>query len=224
MRAQNSLSVTPVTNNEGYDFVAAFLPNSSRQLDAEDLKLQLLVSSRAVPGHSEITENIIGVQYADGSFGPDVRVPVNGNEVIEIDAKKAYWDITREEVEMKLNKGVHVFSKNGVKMTVYEVNQIGTEKSTFSSDGAHVLPKQALGHEYIVACNSKDVLATEFVVMSTIANTAVNITIPSNVKSSKGQNNLTVTFDRPYQIYIVRSRPADPKDPNSSMDLSGTTI
>ena len=224
MRAQNSLSVTPVTNNEGYDFVAAFLPNSSRQLDAEDLKLQLLVSSRAVPGHSEITENIIGVQYADGSFGPDVRVPVNGNEVIEIDAKKAYWDITKEEVEMKLNKGVHVFSKNGVKMTVYEVNQIGTDKSTFSSDGAHVLPKQALGHEYIVACNSKDVLATEFVVMSTIANTAVNITIPSNVKSSKGQNNLTVTFDRPYQIYIVRSRPADPKDPNSSMDLSGTTI
>ena len=215
MQAQTPV-VTPVTSTEGYDFVTAFLPNGSSIIDAADLKLQLLVSSRV--------ENVVTVQYADGSYAPDVSVSAGSSEVIEIDAKKTYWDITNDESETKLNKGVHIYSKNGAKMTVYAVNQIGTDKSTFSTDGAHVLPKQALGHEYIVSCNSADVLASEFVVMSSTAGTTAKITLPEGMKTSKGNSELSVTFDKPYQIYIVRSQPADPKDPTVSMDLSGTTI
>ena len=225
MRAQTALPVTPVTSTEGYDFVVAFLPNSSSQIDAADLKLQLLVSSRAVPGHPEITENVIGVQYADGTYGDDIHVKVNSFDSVEIKAAKAYWDINKDEVEKPLNKGVHIFSKNGVKMTVYAVNQIGTDKSKFSLDGSHVLPKQAWGHEYIVACNGEDKMATEFVIMSTApGRTTAKITLPANLKTSSGKSELLATFDKPYQMYIVRSQPIDPTNPKAIADLAGTKI
>lgn len=151
MRAQATLSVSPVTSTEGYDFYTTFLPNGTAQRNAPDLKLQFLVSSREVPGHPEITENTVVVQC--GSFRQEYPVAVNSTEVIDMNADLAYWDITDEknQVEKPLTLGVHIYSKNGVKMTVYAVNQIGTTDKSLSLDGSHVLPKQALGHEYIVA-------------------------------------------------------------------------
>lgn len=225
MHAQTTPSVTPVTSTEGYDFVTTFLPNANSQRNAPDLKLQFLVSSREVPGHPEITENVVCVQCGL-SYRQDYSVKVNTTEVIEIKPDLAYWDITNEktQVETPLTLGVHIFSKNGVKMTVYAVNQIGTDKTNFSLDGSHVLPKQALGHEYIVACNGDDNIASEFVIMSTKPGTKVNIQLPDNVTTSKGsKGKLTATFPQAYQIYIVRAV-VDPKDPSSLIDLSGTTI
>ena len=225
LRAQTSLPVTPVTSTEGYDFVVAFLPNSSSQIESGDLKLQLLVTSREVPGHPEITENVIGIQYGNGGYAPDKSVKVGTTQVIDIEPANAYWDITKEEVEKILMKGIHVFSKNGVKMTVYAVNQIGTDKSKFSFDGAHVLPKQALGHEYIVSCNSEDKMATEFVIMSTgPGRTTANIKLPGKIKTSKGKQELTAEFTGPYQMYIVRSQQPVPGQDENTIDMSGTTI
>ena len=205
--------------------MVAFLPNSSSQMQAQDLKLQLLVTSREVPGHPEITENVVGIQYGNGGYAPDVRVPVGTTKVIDIEPANAYWDIAKEEVEKILMKGIHVYSKNGVKMTVYAINQIGTDKSKFSLDGAHVLPRQALGHEYIISCNSEDKMATEFVIMSTgPGKTTANIKLPENIKTSKGKQELTAEFTGPYQMYIVRSQPPIPGKEENVIDMSGTTI
>ena len=145
LRAQTTPVVSPVTSTEGYDFVTTFLPNSNAQRKAPDLKLQFLVSSREVPGHPEITTNAVRVQCGLG-YSKDYEVPVNTSQVIDIPADHAYWDNTKEkdQLETPLTLGVHIFSRNGVKMTVYAVNQIGTDKSSLSMDGSHVLPKQAL--------------------------------------------------------------------------------
>lgn len=224
MRAQTTLSVSPVTSTEGYDFVATFLPNGSAQRNAPDLKLQFLVSSRAVPGHPEITENVVTVQC--GTYREDFHVPVNSVLPIDIKPDLAYWDIAHEkdQVEKPLTLGVHIYSKNGVKMTVYAINQIGTDKTTLSLDGSHLLPKQAWGHEYIVSCNREDNIATEFVVMSTAAGTEAKIQLPDNVKTSKGSTGtITAKFTQAYQVYIVRAA-ADPEKPDSPIDLSGAKI
>lgn len=225
LRAQTKPTVLPVTSTEGYDFYATFLPNGNTERQAQDLKLQLLVSARAVPGHPEITHDTIGVQCGLG-YNKEYYIPVNSTEVIDIPADYAYWDIIKQysQVETPLNYGVHVFSKNNVKTTVYAVNQIGINKSTFSLDGAHVLPKQALGHEYIVECNSEDSKATEFIIMSTEAGTKVTIHLPDGVKTStESSGPLEATFTQPYMVYIVRSLAPDPQL-NNSIDLSGATI
>lgn len=224
LRAQTKPTVLPVTSTEGYDFYATFLPNGNAQRTAIDLKLQFLVSARAVPGHPEITHDTIGVQCGLGS-NEEYYIPVNSTEVIDIQANYAYWDIIKQysEVEKPLNYGVHIFSKNNVKTTVYSFNQAGSDKTALSLDGSHVLPKQALGHEYIVSCNSEDVLATEFVIMSTEANTKVTIQLPQGVKTTtESSGTLEATFTQPYMIYIVRSLAADADNP--VMDLSGATI
>ena len=223
LRAQTKPTVLPVTSTEGYDFYATFLPNGNAQRAAIDLKLQFLVSARAVPGHPEIINDTVRIEC--GSWGADSIVPVNSTKIIDIKPDYAYWDIIQQykQVETPLNYGVHIFSKNNVKTTVYSVNQAGADKTTFTLDGAHVLPKQALGHEYIVSCNSEDVLATEFVIMSTEANTKVTIQLPQGVKTTtESSGTLEAIFTQPYMIYIVRSLAADAENP--VMDLSGATI
>lgn len=223
LRAQTKPTVSPVTSTEGYDFYATFLPNGYSLRDAPDLKLQFLVSAREVPGHPEIINDTVRIEC--GSWGADSIVPVNSTKIIDIKPDYAYWDITKEkeQVETPLNLGVHIYSKNGVKTTVYAFNEIGTTDKTLSMDGAHVLPKEALGHEYIVECNSEDNIATVFVIMSTEANTKVTIQLPEGVQTSlKSTGNLTANFSQPYMIYIVRSMPADAETP--VVDLSGATI
>ena len=218
-----------VTSTEGYDFYVAFLPNGERFSDAKELKLQLLISSSTVEGYPDITENIVGIGYADGST-QEIKVPFGETKVFDVDAKEAYWD-KGEDIETALNKGVHVYSKNGVKMTVFATNQIGTDVATYSLDGSHILPRQALGFEYIVECNSRDKMSTEFVIMSTKVNTTVTINLPAGVKTSTGgKSKLTAKLTKPYQVYIVRSQlggdPNDATNPNGNLnvDLSGTTI
>ena len=84
MQAQTTPVVSPVTSTEGYDFVTTFLPNGSSQRTAPDLKLQFLVSSREVPGHSEIKENEVCVQC--GNYREVYNVPVNTDSLISIKA------------------------------------------------------------------------------------------------------------------------------------------
>ena len=216
MRAQTTPVATPVTSTEGYDFVATFLPNGSSAMDAPDLRLQFLVSSRE--------ENQVHVQCGFG-YSKDYTVAAGTTEVIEIPGKNAYWDITKEknQSETPINLGVHIYSKNGQKMTVYSVNQSGSK--SLSLDGSQVLPMQALGHEYIVMCDSDETMATEFVVMSTQKNTRVNIQLPAGVTTSKGNSGSLppITFTQPYMIYIVRVA-VQQENPSSILDLSGTTI
>ena len=154
VQAQQPLEIEPVSSTEGYEFFVTFLPNSDKMPDAADLKLQLLISSFPVDGHPEIKENVVGIEY--GTETAEEKVPVGQTKVVEIKPKQAYWDISKNEVEKVLDRGVHVYSKNNVKMTVYSINQSGSDKAKFTLDGAHALPKQALGHEYIVACEAED--------------------------------------------------------------------
>lgn len=216
MQAQTTPTITPVTSTEGYDFYTTFLPNGNALRKSEDLKLQFLVSSRE--------DNVVTVQC--GNDREDYDVSAGSSRVIDMNSDYAYWDITDEQgqVEKPLNLGVHIYSKNGAKMTVYAVNQSGTNKSSLTLDGSHVLPKQALGHEYIVECNSEENIATEFVVMSTRANTNVTIQLPDGVTTSKkSTGTLKATFTQPYMIYIVRVA-INQETPSDLLDLSGTTI
>ena len=216
MRAQTTPVATPVTSTEGYDFVATFLPNGSAQRTSLDLRLQFLISSRE--------DNVVGVQCGLG-YNQTYNIAAGSTELIEIKPDLAYWDITKEkdQSETPINLGVHIYSKNGQKMTVYSVNQSGSK--SLSLDGSHVLPMQALGHEYIVMCDSDDIMATEFVVMSTQKNTKVNIQLPAGVTTSKGNSGSLppITFTQPYMIYIVRVA-VQQERPSSVLDLSGTTI
>ena len=222
-QAQTKPTISPVTSTEGYDFYATFLPNGVNLSDTTSLKLQLLVSAREVPGHPEIKADTIGIQCGSGEEQEDY-VPVNSTKLVTLTVDKAYWKHSGAEAEKALDKGVHVYSKNGVKMTVYAINQVGNTTSNLMLDGAHVLPKQALGHEYIVTANSNEKASTEFAIISTMAGTTVNIQLPSGVSTTTGKRTLTVQFQKPNQIYIVRSRPDAAEDGSSSSDLSGTRI
>ena len=207
-------SIKPVTSTEGYDFYVAFMPNGASKPTDKDLKLQLFVNSREA--------NRVRLEYADGST-KDYNVPAGGTTTIDVDPKKAYWDEEKGEEEMILEKGVRVYSLDKKPMTVYSGNQNG-EGGTSSFDGAHVLPKEALGQEYVIQSANDDNIATEFVVMSTRPGTTT-VTVELNVKSRKGKKDrLTISFKKAKQIYIIRSKEIDPNQPNDVMDLSGSTI
>lgn len=228
--AQAPVNVTPVTGTEGYDFFVTWLLNGNRGPKDKDLKLQILINSRPVEGHPEITTNQVRVEYSNGQ-GADYQVPVGETTVIDVTQGDAvYIDPEKNEAEKISDKGVHVYSKNGVKMTVYAGNKIGNDVGSTSFDGSHILPKQALGYEYIVQCNPNDIMSTEFAVMSTVSGkTTVTLTIPDKVKTSTGkEGTFTVEFTKPYQVYIVRSQTIDPsmqlEEQQSSIDLSGSYI
>lgn len=213
MQAQTTLSATPVTSTEGYEFYATFLLNGKSDYATPDMKLQLLVSSRE--------ENTIVVECGS-NFRVERTIAAGTTEIIDIPAIYAYWNGYDDEIPK--NTGVHIYSTNGKKMTVYAINQKGTNNSSFYLDGAHVLPKQALGNEYIVTSNSDETLAAEFVIMSTVAGTKVNIELPNNVQTTQRKTDkYDFTFKKPNQVYIVRSR-RDSTDINSKLDLSGTKI
>lgn len=206
-------TVKPVRTTEGYDFYVAWMPNGGSKPSDMDLKLQLLVSSRDA--------NKVRLEYSNGA-SIDYDVPAGETTVIDVDAANVYWDPAKDEEEKVLNKGVRIYSIERIPMTVYAVNQIG-EIGTFSFDGAHVLPEEALGSEYLVQSASNDAIATEFVIMSTRpGNTNVAIDLKTN--SRKGVQHLDVTFTKSKQIYIVRSKSADPNNPNDLIDLSGSMI
>ena len=123
--AQAPVNVTPVTTTEGYDFFVTWLLNGNRGPKDKDLKLQLLINSRPVEGHPEITTNQVRVEYSNGQ-GADYQVPVGETTVIDVtQGDVVYIDPEKNEAEKISDKGVHVYSKNGVKMTVYAGNKIG---------------------------------------------------------------------------------------------------
>ena len=235
--AQAPVSVTPVTTTEGYDFFVTWLLNGNRGPKDKDLKLQIYINSSAVPGHPEITANEVRIEVNGKSA--DVSVPVNQTTVVTLGEGAAsaitlpdvFIDPEKTEEEKVSDKGVHVYSKNGVKMTVYAGNKIGNDIGSTSFDASHVLPKEALGFEYIVTCNANDIMATEFVIMSTVGGeTNVKITLPDNVKTSTGKAGTidNIKFTKQNQIYVVRSQTIDPSQQGaellSSIDLSGSLI
>ena len=214
LHAQNNTScVKPATSTEGYDFYVTWLPNGASKPEDKDLKLQLLVSSREA--------NKVCVEFFNGAKR-EYNVPAGGTTPIDVDAKQVYWDLAKDEDEKILDKGVRVYSVNKKPMTVYATNQIG-EAGTYSFDASHVLPKEALGYEYMVQTAQNDAVATELVVMSTRpGRTTVNIDLA--VKSRKGKEQITINFTKAKQIYIVRSKSAEPELPNDLIDLSGSLI
>ena len=235
--SQVAVGTTPVTSTEGYEFFVTWLLNGNRGPKDKDLKLQLMISSRAVEGHPEITTNDVRIEVNGKSV--DVSVPVNQTKVLTLGEGEAsaitlpdvFIDPEKTEEEKVSDKGVHVYSKNGVKMTVYAGNKIGMDIGSTSFDASHVLPKEALGFEYIVTCNANDINATEFVIMSTVnGETNVKVTLPDNVKTSTGKAGTldNIKFTKQNQIYVVRSQTIDPSQQSeellSSIDLSGSLI
>ena len=104
VKAQAPLEIEPVSSTEGYEFFVSFLPNSDKMPDAADLKLQLLISSFPVEGHPEIKENIVGIEY--GTETTEEKVAVGQTKVVDIKPKQAFWDISKNDVEKPLDKGV----------------------------------------------------------------------------------------------------------------------
>ena len=209
--------LSDVTTTEGREFFVAWLPNGGSLPTDADLKLQLIASTR----HS----NSIKVEYPSGrTDGPYILIP-GQSHVITVDPAEVYWNITAGEEQRPLNKGIRVYSSSNEKFTLYSINQCGTEaQGTLCFDGAHILPVEALGNEYIVQTAEADEMATEFVVMSTKPGvTTVTLDLKVSSRNPVPQP-MTITLNGPKQIYIVRSKAPDPEAPNDIIDLSGSTI
>ena len=211
-----------VASTEGYEFFGAFLPNGSSYANTPDLKLQLVFSCREMPG---VTQNNVTIQLYEGNNlrTRTVQVPVPGTTTYTFstaDAARVYWvnNKGKTDEETVVNKGFRIYSTNNVPMTVYAVNQIGDKAGTYSFDGAHLLPRQVLGYEYLAACHADEAISTEFVVMSTrTGETNVTVTLPKDVSTYTGKTGtVTIKFTRPYQTYIIRSK--------EGADLSGAQI
>ena len=220
--------IPPVTSTEGYDFFITFLPNGNSNPKDGNLKLQLLISSREVPGKPEITENNVRIVYGNGTK-EDITVPVNTTVPYEIKTPaNVYPDLSKGEEERNLDKGIRVYSTNDVPMTVYATNEYGSntsEGTVYSLDGTHVLPIEALGNEYVVQTASLDRIATELIVMSTkpgTTNVHLNLTAGSFMS---GSQEINITFTKPNQIYLVRSsQPPEGEGDDRTMDFSGSII
>jgi len=213
--AQQTKQLPDVTSTEGREFFVAWMPNGGSDLQSQDLKLQLMVSTRK--------PNTVVVEYANGMTR---SYPIAGGYtrlIDDIDPQLVYWDPSAGEEEMILQKGIRVYSQNDEKFTLYSTNQMGTLGS-FSYDGAHIIPVEALGTEYMVQSADGDAIATEFVIVSTKPG-ETNVTMDLKVNSRKsGTQHLEVTLTGPKQIYIVRSKAPDPENINDFIDLSGSTI
>lgn len=203
-----------VTSTEGREFFVAWLPNVASKIDDPDLKLQLIANSRE--------ENHIRVEYAGGTYR-DYTIPGGQHTLVidDLDKTLIYWDIDQSEDELVIDKGIRVYSLDDKVFTLYSINQNGAEGS-ISFDGAHILPVEALGTEYIVQTSNDDAIATEFVVMSTRPG-VTNVTLNLPVESRKGRPPM-IQFTRAKQIYIVRSKAHDPTLTNDNISLSGATV
>ena len=204
-----------VTTTEGREFFVTWLPNSGGDLQSQDLQLLLLASSRKA--------NTIVVEYANGLTSTYLVAAGQTVLIDDIDQQLVYWDPGSGEEEMMLQKGIRVYSQNDEKFTLYSINQNGVT-GTYSFDGAHILPVEALGTEYLVQTATADEMATEFVVMSTKPG-ETHVTMDLKVNSRKGNTqHLEVTLTGAKQIYIVRSKAPNPEDANDLIDLSGSSI
>ena len=203
-----------VTSTEGREFFVAWLPNGGSDPSSTDLKLLLLASSRKA--------NQIRVEYANGAT-QSYDIPAGQTVTINVDPQTVYWDPARDEEEKPLSKGVRVYSVNDERFTLYSVNQNGVQ-GTFSFDGAHILPVEALGTEYMIQTSDADAIATELLIMSTKPGDT-NVSLNLKVNSRRGNTQqLNVTLSGSKQIYIVRSKAPVLDDPNDFIDLSGSTI
>ena len=216
--AQQPKVLPEVTSTEGREFFVAWLPNGGSEASSTDLKLLLYANAR----HAT---NII-VEFANGATQtyPIVENSTHGaSATIVIDPSSVYWNPSANEEEIPLDRGVRVYSENNEKFSLYSINQMGT-LGTYSFDGAHILPVEALGTEYMVLTNDADAIATEFVIMTTKPG-QTNVTMQLTTNSRRGNTrDLSVTLNGSKQIYIVRSKAPDPNDPMDQIDLSGSTI
>ena len=215
--AQLARQLPDVTSTEGREFFVAWLPNGGSDPRSMDLKLQLIASSRK--------SNTIEVEMPDGSVN-HYPVQAGGSVVItfqQSDLTNIYWDPSAGEEETVMTKGIHVYSRNNELFTLYSTNQMGVIGS-YSFDGAHILPVEALGTEYMVQTAEADAMATEFVIMATKPGvTSVSIDLKVNSRQGNTQH-LDVSLNGPKDVYIVRSKAPNPDDPDDFIDLSGSTI
>lgn len=215
--AQIVKQLPDVTSTEGREFFVAWLPNGGSDPRSMDLKLQLIASSRK-------STSII-VEMPDGTTTP-YPVQAGGSTVISIqqsDLANVYWDPSAGEEEVVMTKGLRVYSSNDELFTLYSTNQMGVIGS-YSFDGAHILPVEALGTEYMIQTAEADAMATEFVLMATKPGvTSVSIDLKVNSRQGNTQH-LDIALNSAKDVYIVRSKAPNPDDPNDFIDLSGSTI
>ena len=185
LMAQNTKTLPEVTTTEGREFFVAWLPNGGSDLSSTDLKLILFASSRV--------NNAITVEFANGAT-MDYTIEAGKTTQITIDPASVYWDPANDEEEKSLRKGLRVYSSIDERFTLYSINQTGT-LGTYSYDGAHILPVEALGTEYMVMTNDVDATATEFVIMSTKPG-VTNVTMELKTNSRRGNTQqLSVTLN-----------------------------
>ena len=153
-RGQQTVEISPVTSTEGYEFFVTWMLNGNRTPEDKDLELLLMISSKE--------DNEVSVS----TTGQPVKIRAGNTEKVTIPAKDVYPDPNNTETHFG-QKGVYVYSKSNKKFTVYATSKIGTTVATTSLDASHLLPRQALGYEYVIQCNSGEQMATQFMVMST---------------------------------------------------------
>ena len=172
-----------VTSTEGREFFVAWLPNGDRAPNSPDLRLQLVANTRF--------STTIVVEYPNG-YTQNYPMASGQSQDIIVDPQIVYWNSSAGEEESVIRKGIRVYSQNGEKFTLYSINQMGAS-GVYSVDGAHILPVEALGNEYIVQTADGDKTATEFIVMSTKPG-PTNVNISLKVKSRGNADQLNFSF------------------------------
>ncbi|MBO7501599.1 MAG: IgGFc-binding protein, partial [Paludibacteraceae bacterium] len=212
-----------IQTTEGNNFWATFMSNNGANVDEATLRCCLYFTLTEVQSHDvTIVVEIGGVEY------DRVTIPAGQSyaKMEDITPSLAYIpinDVTKEEQEMIVPKGIHAYSLNpNDKFGCYGYCRVGAEGST-RQDAMLILPKDGLGKEYIIQTywTASSARSTEFAVVATENDTKVEIVPSVPTRSEKeAYSTITITLDAG-EAYLV---PSARFGQNVTVDLSGSTI
>ncbi len=182
---------------EGREFYTTFMRNSTKGVGDNDLFVKLLIASR--------TNAVVRVQNPNTYWSTTVNVVAGVTSEVLIPNAHAYME-NGDKIE---SKGLRITSD--VNISLYATNF--TQESF---DGAHILPKSALGTGYVIQTYDKDLAATEFAIVATRDNTRITI-IPSVATTS-------YPAGVPYTIYLDMGESYLVRSHEATLDISGTSI
>ncbi len=224
VQAQTSVRMQPTTTTEGVEFFTTWLVNN----EISDLMgVRLLLTSKYKA--NVVVENYggsnISLRYWDESQQKDVtgvnNVTLTPDKDVEVHvgSSKSYVLNTSGSAQ---NKGLRVYSTNGLpfSMTVVHKYEDG-HKNGSALDGTVVLPREALGREYVIQTNNSDTKGTEFIIEATEDGTNIQIQLTDTASGiGEWRQPIKKTLNRK-QVFLVTS--VSNKSGVYS-DLSGTTI
>ncbi|MCQ2346486.1 MAG: IgGFc-binding protein [Paludibacteraceae bacterium] len=198
-----------VKTTEGNDFFVTWLLNGASQLTPavdKELKLTLIASARQ--------ETDIILEYPNNAT-KNFHIPANGSITMNVEPNDVYVDLGTSQTEMKLHKGMRVYSKDKSKrFTLIATNKNGSTQST-SFDVTMVVPNEGLGQEYIIQTHENDYVASEFAIIGTDStNITINLSNGTTKTPGGGEKSFKIG---PKDIWLATAA-------DESYDLSGTTI